>query len=84
MEFVGKAGFNPVNLDCTVVLERPKLLPHVEAIRSCLSGDLGLQRDRISVKAKTGEGLGAVGRGRAVEAHAAVLVAEEANSNTIL
>jgi len=74
LRMVQGAGLRPVNLDCTVVLERPKLRPHVEAIRTRLAGDLGLEPGRVSVKAKTAEGLGPVGEGRAVEAHATVLV----------
>lgn len=68
------AGFSIVNCDCTVVLERPKLLPHIPAMRQNLADDLGLALDAVSVKAKTKEAVDATGRGDAVEAYAVVLV----------
>ena len=73
---VGEAGYEVVNLDCTVVLEKPKLLPFKEAMRRCLSEDLSLPPERISVKAKTKEKQDATGQGEAIEAMAAVLLAE--------
>ena len=62
--------------DVTVVLERPKLAPFVDDIRGRLAAALDLAADRVSVTAKTNEGVDAVGRGEAIAAHAvAVLVA---------
>ena len=66
---VEKAGFRPESLDCTVILEHPKLRPHIARLRETLAEDLGLETDRVSVKAKTKEGLGDVGQGRAIEAY---------------
>lgn len=63
-----EAGLEPVNVDCTVVMERPKLAPHRGAIRERLAGTLGLAVQRVSVKASTGEGIGFVGRGEGVAA----------------
>lgn len=74
MEMVRDAGFSPVNADCTVVLENIRLAPHREAIRDSLAALLELPADRVSVKAKTKEGVDAVGRGEAVEAMAALLL----------
>ena len=68
------AGFAVANVDVTVVLEKPKLVPHLDDIRSALAGVLGLAVDRVSVKAKTNEGVDAVGRGEAIAAHATALV----------
>lgn len=68
------AGYRTVNVDVVVVLERPKLLPHREAIRRNLCAVLGLPADAVSVKAKTSEGVGPVGMGEAVEAHATALL----------
>lgn len=68
------AGFAVANVDATVVLERPKLVPHLDGIRAALAGVLGLPVDRVSVKAKTNEGVDAVGRGEAIAAHATALV----------
>ena len=61
-------GFALVNLDCTVLLERPKLGPNRSAIRSSLAQALGLGPERVNVKASTGEGIGFVGRGEGVAA----------------
>jgi 2-C-methyl-D-erythritol 2,4-cyclodiphosphate synthase len=63
-----------VNADATVILEKPKLAPHIFAIRRALSSVLGCRASQISVKAKTAEKLGPVGEGLAVEARAIVLV----------
>ncbi|HTA35019.1 MAG TPA: 2-C-methyl-D-erythritol 2,4-cyclodiphosphate synthase [Solirubrobacteraceae bacterium] len=57
-----------VNVDCTVVMEAPKLAPHRQAIRERLAGVLGLEIARVNVKASTGEGMGFVGRGEGVAA----------------
>ena len=67
-------GWTLVNLDCTVMLEAPRIGPHRDAIRLNLASVLGIAPDRVSVKAKTFEGFGEVGRGEAVEARAAVLI----------
>ncbi|HEV3467779.1 MAG TPA: 2-C-methyl-D-erythritol 2,4-cyclodiphosphate synthase [Pyrinomonadaceae bacterium] len=67
-------GFRVVNADATVMLERPKLRPHVEEMRARLAEVLGVELDRVSVKAKTGEGLDSVGEWRAVTAQAVVLL----------
>lgn len=74
LELVSQAGFRPANVDCTVVLQAPRLAPHMPRLRANLAADLGLPEQRVSVKAKTAEGLGAVGHRRAVEAWAAALL----------
>lgn len=68
VERVHDAGLQVVNVDCTVVMERPKLAPHRRAIRERLAGVLGLELRRVNVKASTGEGIGFVGRGEGVAA----------------
>ena len=65
---VQNAGLQIVNVDCTVVMERPKLAPHRQAIRDGLAAVLGLDVRRVNVKASTGEGIGFVGRGEGVAA----------------
>jgi 2-C-methyl-D-erythritol 2,4-cyclodiphosphate synthase len=65
-------GLELVNVDTTVVMERPKLGPHREAIRQSLAVALGLAGGRVNVKATTGEGIGFVGRGEGVAALAVV------------
>ncbi len=67
-------GYCVVNMDATVMLERPKLRPYVDEMRARLAGVLCVGLDRVSVKAKTGEGLDAVGEWRAVRAEAVVLL----------
>ena len=57
------AGLRVVNVDCTVMMEQPKLGPHRQAIRERLASALGLEAERVNVKATTGEGIGFVGRG---------------------
>jgi len=61
-------GLELVSVDTTVVMERPKLSPHREAIRGRLASALGLAAARVNVKASTGEGVGFVGRGEGVAA----------------
>jgi 2-C-methyl-D-erythritol 2,4-cyclodiphosphate synthase len=68
VQSVRDAGFRIVNVDCTVVMEAPKLSPHRQAIREQLAGVLGLDATRVNVKASTGEGMGFVGRGEGVAA----------------
>ena len=77
LEIIVQAGWQVSNVDCTVVLERPRLAPVIGEIRALLAGDLGVAPGHISVKAKTGEGLGPVGAGLAIEAYATVLVASQ-------
>ena len=67
-------GVRPTHCDTTVLMERPKLSPHREAIRESLAGGLKLPFDAVNVKASTGEGLGFVGRGEGVAALAIVTV----------
>ena len=68
---VAAAGFRPVNADCTIMAETPKLSPHVGAMVSGLTAALGAP---VSVKATRGEGMGAVGRGEGVACLAVALV----------
>jgi 2-C-methyl-D-erythritol 2,4-cyclodiphosphate synthase len=65
-------GYRIVNVDSTVVLERPKLNDFRDAIRERLAETLRLEKDRISVKFKTAEKMGPVGEGRSAEAQAVV------------
>lgn len=73
-ELVAKEGMGVVNLDCTVVMERPKLAPHKQAIRASLAETLGVAESCVNVKASTGEGIGFVGRQEGVAALAVVNV----------
>ena len=74
MDMMSRKGFRLINLDCVVVLEQPKISPHSALICRKLAERLNIDPDRISVKGKTGEKTGAVGRKRAVESYAVVLI----------
>jgi len=67
-------GWQLANIDCTVIIEKPKLAPYREAIRASISRNLDLSIESISLKAKTKEGFDATGHGEAIEAHAVVLI----------
>lgn len=66
--------FAIVNVDSTVELEKPRLAPFIDRMRSKVARALGITVDRVSVKAKSGEGIGEIGRGEAIRAEAVVLV----------
>jgi len=68
VSLIGETGHQIVNVDCTLVMERPKLGEHKVAIRDSLAAALGLEARRVNVKASTGEGVGFVGRGEGVAA----------------
>ena len=72
---VEEAGYAPNNVDATIVLERPKLRPHVDAMRKNIARCLEVASDRVSVKATTNEGLGPVGRQEGAVAHAVCTIA---------
>jgi len=71
---VKKAGWKLSNLDCVIVCERPKVLPYREVIRQSLADVLEVSIDRVFVKGKTSEGLGPVGKGKAIEVFAQCLL----------
>jgi 2-C-methyl-D-erythritol 2,4-cyclodiphosphate synthase len=71
------AGYAIVNVDSTVGLERPRLSPYIPRMRKKLAEALGLNPGQVSVKAKTGEGVDALGRGEAVRADAVALIVEK-------
>jgi 2-C-methyl-D-erythritol 4-phosphate cytidylyltransferase / 2-C-methyl-D-erythritol 2,4-cyclodiphosphate synthase len=73
---VGGLGWRVVSVDATVVLERPKLAPHIARMRAHLARVLGVAVDAVSVKAKTNEGVDAVGQGEAIAAHAVAVLGQ--------
>ena len=77
LELAGHAGFRLVNVDATVILERPKLKDYRDGIREKLADTGGLTLDRVSVKFKTAEKVGPVGEGRSAEAQAAVTLVRD-------
>lgn len=74
VEIVRGQGLAVGNVDATVILERPKLAPHIDAMRTKVAEVLGVPPDRVSIKAKTNEGVGEIGRGEAIAVHAIALV----------
>ncbi len=71
---VADAGLHVVNVDATVIAERPKLAPHIGAMRQKLAEALGVETTDVSVKATTANGVGNLGRGEGIAALAVVLV----------
>ena len=68
------AGFEIVNIDCTVVAQAPRLAPFIDPMRQRLAAVLGIDVGQVNVKAKTAERMGPVGEGRAIEARAVCLL----------
>jgi 2-C-methyl-D-erythritol 2,4-cyclodiphosphate synthase len=73
-------GHTIINVDATIELERPKLALFIPGMRKKLAAALGIKPEQVSVKAKTGEGLGAVGEGVAIRAGAIALLKTSAGS----
>jgi 2-C-methyl-D-erythritol 2,4-cyclodiphosphate synthase len=74
LDLARRAGWRVGNLDATVVCERPRLAPFLPSMEAALAGALEVAPAAVSVKAKTNEGLDAVGRGEAVVAQALILI----------
>ena len=72
---VTEQGYSVLNVDAVVIAERPKLAPHIHAMRKRLADVLGVEVRSVSIKAKTNEGLDSVGRRKAIAAHAVALLA---------
>lgn len=71
---VNEAGYRVVNIDCVIHAERPKLADYHDAIRHAIAGILQLNPHQIGLKAKTGEGLGPVGKEELIEARCIALL----------
>lgn len=67
-------GYGVVNVDCTVIAQRPKLKAYIESMRRVLASAMGVELDAVSVKATTEEHLGFTGEGLGIAAHAVVLI----------
>ena len=67
-------GMEIVNLDCVILAERPKMAGHIDSMKQVLSQLLDVSKDRLSIKAKTGEGIGPIGHGEAIAARVVVLI----------
>ncbi len=71
---LAQRGYRVVNLDCTVLAQRPKLRPYIAGMIKNIAGALSLPEDCVSVKATTEEGLGFTGEGLGIAAHAVALI----------
>jgi len=80
---VARRGFSIGNVDATVVAERPRLSPYREAMQSRVAELLGVEPGRASVKFTTNEGVGPVGRGEAIAAHAVALLVPESVPDSV-
>lgn len=74
VKLLGEKGWSVGNVDCTLILERPKIMPHVPAMRATIAPLLGIGEDAVSIKATTNETMGFVGREEGVAAHAVALI----------
>lgn len=78
MQRVRALGWEPVNVDCTVRAQAPRLAGHREAMRASVAAALGIEVERVNVKAKTSERLGFVGREEGIATNAACLLRRDA------
>lgn len=74
---IGREGYSVGNVDVTIIAQAPKMLPHIEQMRSNIAADLGVTPDAVSVKATTTEHLGFTGRGEGIAAQASALIVGE-------
>jgi 2-C-methyl-D-erythritol 2,4-cyclodiphosphate synthase len=74
VELLTRSGYEVINIDATVIIERPRVAPLREQIRASLAQALGVELDRVSVKATRGEGMGFVGREEGAAAMAVATV----------
>ena len=72
-------GFMVVNIDVTVICEKPKIAPHIEAMKKRLGEVLQIAADRVSIKGKSNEGLGWIGSGEGLAVHSVALINRTSN-----
>ncbi len=76
-DVIEEKGYQVGNVDCTIAMQRPKLRPHIDTMRATLASVIGIDVDRVSVKATTTERLGFEGREEGVSVHSVVLLYKE-------
>ena len=76
-EVLAEHGYRIGNVDATVLAQRPKLAPHIPAMREKLARAMGISEEQVSVKATTEEGLGFTGAGEGIAAHAIALIEKQ-------
>ena len=77
IDFIATKGYRLGNIDATICAERPKINPHVEAMKACLAKVMSTDEDNISIKATTTEKLGFTGREEGMSAYATVLIEKD-------
>lgn len=77
VDLIATKGYTVGNIDATVCAERPKINPHVDAMKACLAEVIGIAEDDISIKATTTEKLGYTGREEGISAYAVALITKE-------
>jgi len=84
-QLIQQRGFQIGNIDSMIICERPKLSPFYSSMRQSLSDALSIDIDNVSVKASTAEGLGTIGSGEAIAAHAvAILIPQPSEAATVI
>lgn len=74
VEMLNEIGYKVVNIDATIIAQKPKMAPYIEAIRENIAKDCGIEISNVNVKATTEEGLGFTGRGEGIAALAVCLI----------
>lgn len=74
VDLIAQKGYKICNIDATICAERPKINPHVDAMRACMAAVMGIEEDQISIKATTTEKLGYTGREEGISAYAVCLI----------
>lgn len=74
VELIGEKGYRVGNIDATICAERPKINPHVPAMKACMASVMSIDEDQISIKATTTERLGFTGREEGMSAYAVCLI----------
>ncbi len=82
-ELLNESGWHIGNVDATIMAERPKMMPHLPAMKAKLAAAMNLDDSCLSLKAKTNEGLDAVGRGEAIAAQAIALIHRNDSQNKL-
>lgn len=73
-QMLAERGWRIVNIDATILAERPKMMPHIPAMKETLAATMNIEAAQLNLKAKTNEGLDAIGRGEAIGAQAIALL----------
>lgn len=73
-DLLGEKGYSVCNVDCTVIAQKPKLAPYIEAMRECIASCIGIEKDCVNVKATTEERLGFTGNEEGIAAHAVTII----------